>query len=352
MFCRNDGIAAHLRPSRVRLVAVSFVPSAHPLCRARGGGLAPFLTATRPIHCVRYRTAPYFAFMLLYFMCTFVLFTFDSRSHARSLLTSQPMRLTGHSMTAGTREGGAAGADRFIPSLPPLEHPYGALALVLALSGSQRWASAGEDKGQEVQEGGAGLTVSGDQGREGERSGQGLDTSRLWSTDSEEEEGGGEEGEEGRGDGQHEDLEGDGADGGGLSTAAKGGRRRRRRLSSSPGLKAAAPQDGGESEEGTSEWLKAFESDGSASDGELSPHTDGQYERPPSFVAERANPNPRAHWFTIDWSTTQGNHALICMLFFTKNRFLFFLVGSARILIFRMILVFIVLCQALYYCPA
>ena len=74
------------------------------------------------------------------------------------------MRLTDHSMTTGTRENvAAATVDRFSPSLPPLEHPYGALALVLALSGSQRWASVGEDKGQEGPEGeklaGAGFTV-------------------------------------------------------------------------------------------------------------------------------------------------------------------------------------------------
>ena len=102
------------------------------------------------------------------------------------------MRLAGHSMTADTSDAGATGANRFSPNLPPLEHPYGALALVLALSGSQRWAPVGGNKGQEVPEGGK-LTRAGwtdDQGRERERSGEGLDTSRLWSTDSEKEEGG------------------------------------------------------------------------------------------------------------------------------------------------------------------
>lgn len=223
------------------------------------------------------------------------------------------MRLAGHSMTAGTNDGGATGANRSSPSLPPLEHPYGALALVLALSGSQRWAPVGEDKGQEVQEGeklvGAGWTD--DQGRERERSGEGLDTSRLWSTDSEKEEGGEDE---------------DGEDG--LSVAAMGSLRRQ--LSSSPGLEAAALQDGGESEGGTSAWIKAFESDGSASDGELSPHTDGQYERPPSSASEREN--PRAHWFMIDRSTTQGNHALIAVPCSRRTVFFVFMMGSARIL--------------------
>ncbi|CAM9470490.1 unnamed protein product [Laminaria digitata] len=204
-----------------------------------------------------------------------------------SALTCKPMRLTGHSMTAGTREGGAKAADPFRPSQPPLEHPYGALALVLALSGSQRWPPVCGDQGQGVREreesAGEGWNVSDDQGRKRERLGERLNTSRLWSTDSEEE--GGDEGEEEEGGGehgQHDGGEGAGADGG------------RGRLSSLPGLEAVAPQDGGESDGGTSEWLKAFDSDGSASDGELSPHTDGQYERPASF-ASRVSERPDAH---------------------------------------------------------
>lgn len=197
------------------------------------------------------------------------------------------MRLTGHSMATGA-EGDGAAADRLSLSMPRLEHPYGALALVLALSGSQRWPSVIEDNGLESQEDRGGKVSAGDswtapndQGREGEWLGQGLETSRLWSTDSEEEE-------------------------------AAGGK-----LSLFPGLETAEQLDGGEMEEGTSEWLKAFESDGADSDGELSPHTDGEYERPASRLYEWTR--PLAH----DWQVTQGGSRPDQSALFAKNRLRF-----------------------------
>lgn len=150
---------------------------------------------------------------------------------------------------------------------PPLEHPYAALALTLALSGSQRWetaatAATAEEGGEEEEEKGDIPSASADvERKEGGRSSRGVlleeveekdeelagfggDSSRLWSTDSEH-----EEESEGK---QVQGVE----EGQGIGDPP---------LASLPFLE--------DTDEGnTQEWLQAFEND----DG--SPRTDGAWE--------------------------------------------------------------------------
>lgn len=150
------------------------------------------------------------------------------------------------------------------PTRPPLEHPYSALALVLGLSGSQKWTTVAVGEKQRHQEGpGKGfpaLDLEGSVGpREGleeeELAGLGGDSSRLWSTDSEDDEVEGDGEGVGEGEGQK----------GQPSEALLG-----RRL-----LRSAEQGRGGGDEAGTQEWLEAFEDD-AASESERSARTDGE----------------------------------------------------------------------------
>ena len=171
---------------------------------------------------------------------------------------------------------------------PPLEHPYSALALALALSGSERWAAApstaaaegGEGAEEEKEEaegrfvrsgaanaeghtggrsspGGAPPEEDAEHG-DGELAGFGGDSSQLWSTDSERDEGGEERtGPEGEG----EEEKGD-----------EGGSTRGGPAVPLPPLEDADGERGGGGGGGdTQEWLRAFENDG-----ERSPRTDGE----------------------------------------------------------------------------
>lgn len=154
------------------------------------------------------------------------------------------------------------GVNKAPAASPPLEHPYAALALALALSGSQRWAAAREAKAEggeregdtpvaeSVQEGGGGRRPARDK-EGGEREGAAEiladfdgDSSRLWSSDSSDESGEREGGPE-----EEEEQEEDGV--GMLSSA----------------LPVLEHVDEG----GTREWLQAFEDDG-----EGSPRADGE----------------------------------------------------------------------------
>lgn len=157
---------------------------------------------------------------------------------------------------------------------PPPEHPYAALALALALSGSPRWETspggAHDDGGaassdatsseggvirrrrrrpssssDEPLEGGLGKE---EHGEDGELAGFGGDSSRLWSDDGEEDD------EENEGN-ERRDAEEE------KEEEAEGRR---------PPVAPLAPvEDVGERD--TQEWLQAFESDG-----ERSPRTDGK----------------------------------------------------------------------------
>lgn len=138
-----------------------------------------------------------------------------------------------------------------VPSTP-LEHPYGALALLLALSGSQRWAVEGQEaEGSEDDESKGDVLVP----NESELAGLGGESSRLWSTDSNES------------DEEEEEWEGGGPSprpavyGGGLLSVIE-----------------PTPGGGSDHEGGTQEWLKAFEDDDDASDSTA--RTDGQYTTP------------------------------------------------------------------------
>lgn len=165
---------------------------------------------------------------------------------------------------------------------PPPEHPYAALALTLALSGSPKWAAtstatyvtaaADDDEGATISSAAAntseaggvtrrltsGAPLEGGSARAGEEDGEltglGGDSSRLWSTDSEHDE------EENEGiEGRAEEAEEEEA-------TKKGGR----------GAAVSAPPPAVEDtdERDTQEWLQAFESDG-----ESSPRTDGERAR-------------------------------------------------------------------------
>lgn len=164
---------------------------------------------------------------------------------------TQPMRVPGHRMVSPEAH--------LVPSQPPLEHPYSALALVLALSGSERWATAPAAKAQNNQEGELeDLSVAGSESGEGPRDwlGGGLvgiegESSRLWSTDSE---------GEGQGGKENEDIR------------------------SSADFRSPQPLSGSDSElegainseGGTQEWLLAFES-GGESESRHSACTDGEF---------------------------------------------------------------------------
>ncbi|CAN0114916.1 unnamed protein product, partial [Ectocarpus sp. 12 AP-2014] len=176
-----------------------------------------------------------------------------------SSLTGKPMRVEGHRMDTG-------GVNKPAAASPPLEHPYAALALALALSGSQRWTAATEAEVEEDERegdtpdaesveggGGGGGGGSGRPARDEEGGGGGGgaaellaafegDSSRLWSSDSDE----GSE-QEGKPEEQEQEEE-DGV--GSLSSAL-------------PGVEDV-------DEGGTREWLQAFEDDG-----EGSPRADG-----------------------------------------------------------------------------
>ncbi|CAM9190719.1 unnamed protein product [Ectocarpus sp. 6 AP-2014] len=173
-----------------------------------------------------------------------------------SSLIGKPMRVEGHRMDMG-------GVNKTAAASPPLEHPYAALALALALSGSQRWAAAreaevegdereGDTPDAESVEGGGGGGGSGrlardeEEGEEWEGAAELLagfegDSSRLWSSDS-------DEGSEREGGTEEQEEEEDGV--GSLSSA----------------LPVVEDVDEG----GTREWLQAFEDDG-----EGSPRADG-----------------------------------------------------------------------------
>ncbi|CAN0207634.1 unnamed protein product, partial [Scytosiphon promiscuus] len=177
-----------------------------------------------------------------------------------SRLSGKPMRVEGHRMVSGdsSDKGGAQ-------VRPPLEHPYAALAFMLALSGSQRWTTSGETttapEGGEQGEAGpaprmdsegkeegsrrsSGEPLLGEAGQEGggELFGFGGDSSRLWSTDSERDE------EVGSKD--------DGEDSTGVSR---------------PATVLGKDEEEEAEEEGTQDWLRAFEDDG-----ERSPRTDDE----------------------------------------------------------------------------
>ncbi|CAB1120688.1 unnamed protein product [Ectocarpus sp. CCAP 1310/34] len=173
-----------------------------------------------------------------------------------SSLTGKPMRVEGHRMDTG-------GVNKAAAASPPLEHPYAALALALALSGSQRWAAAKEAEvegderegdtpdAESIEGGGCGGSGRSardeEEGEEREGAAELLagfegDSSRLWSSDSDE----GSEREGGPEEQEQEEEDGVGS----LSSAL-------------PGVEDV-------DEGGTREWLQAFEDDG-----EGSPRADG-----------------------------------------------------------------------------
>ncbi|CAM9751525.1 unnamed protein product, partial [Hapterophycus canaliculatus] len=176
-----------------------------------------------------------------------------------SSFSGKPMRVEGHRMNDGdTGDTGRAGVR------PPRDHPYAALAFMLSLSGSQRWATAAAanttaQEGQDEAEADPSLRSNsarkagsrrsprtapseegnqqGEQEEGGGMFGLGGDSSRLWSTDSE----------------RDEESEEKSADGGSRGVA-----------------RPLTVLSGDAEEAGTQEWLRAFESDG-----ERSPRTDG-----------------------------------------------------------------------------
>lgn len=129
----------------------------------------------------------------------------------------------------------------------PLEHPYGALALLLALSGSQRWTVEEEEGGggqegdsEEDQSKGDALVLN-----KATLAGLGGESSRLWSTDSDESEG-----------------------------AAEGDEPSQRATFAGGLLSVTEPAQGGPDHEGgTQEWLQDFENDDAS---ESTARTDGQ----------------------------------------------------------------------------
>ncbi|CAM9700389.1 unnamed protein product [Ectocarpus sp. 4 AP-2014] len=194
-----------------------------------------------------------------------------------SSLTGKPMRVEGHRMDTG-------GVNKAAAASPSLEHPYAALALALALSGSQRWAAVreaevegdereGDSPDAESVEGGGGDGGGGgrpardeEEGEEREGTAELLavfegDSSRLWSSDSDE----GSEREGGPEEEQQEEEE-DGV--GSLSSA----------------LPVVEDVDKG----GAREWLQAFEDDG-----EGSPRAD-------SCAADEIEAERSGHWGKVE----------------------------------------------------
>eukprot|EP00752_Nemacystus_decipiens_P005155 g4678.t1 len=168
-----------------------------------------------------------------------------------SSFSGTPVRVEGHRMTRGDVRR-AAGQ-------PPPEHPYAALALTLALSGSPTWTTTTGTNDDEAISSAAATSAAGgvgairrgsakEQSDDGELAGLGGDSSRLWSTDNEDDEE--NDGKVGR----DEEERGGGAE--------KGGR-------GPPGAPRPLPEDTDERD--THEWLRAFESDG-----ERSPRTDDE----------------------------------------------------------------------------
>ena len=182
---------------------------------------------------------------------------------------------------------------------PPPEHPYSALALTLALSGSPSWAAAttaatgdgGGDEGASVSsfvaanssdrgatrrpssgaslDGGSAARQGQGQGQQdGELAGLGGDSSRLWSTDSERDDDDDDDDDED--DEENEGMvmeEGDKEEEEEEEEAKERGR--------GPALLMEPPTVVEDTDErDTQEWLRAFESDG-----ERSPRTDGGQSR-------------------------------------------------------------------------
>lgn len=166
----------------------------------------------------------------------------------------------------------AGGDIRRAAGQPPPEHPYAALALAVALSGSPTWTTTtgtDDDDDDDVVSpaatnteggGGAGVIRRGsakEEHKDGELelAGFGGDLSRLWSTDSER----GEESDGKEGQDDDDDEEGTEAETGGRGPPG--------------GAPLTLPEDADVGERDTQEWLRAFESDG-----ERSPRTDGERE--------------------------------------------------------------------------
>lgn len=156
---------------------------------------------------------------------------------------------------------------------PPLDHPYSALSLLLVLSGSQRW-DVGErhDAGRDAHAAGEEVAASAIEGWREPREGPGGEdmaafegnSSRLWSVDSESEDGEGEGMEEGEEEGGSS----------GSSVDLGGGRRARGAGAGCPARDGVRYWGGG----GTREWLLDFENDGGGSGSESegsSARTDG-----------------------------------------------------------------------------
>eukprot|EP00903_Cladosiphon_okamuranus_P015208 g14056.t1 len=197
-----------------------------------------------------------------------------------SSFSGTPLRVEGHPMVGGDI--------RRAEGEHPPEHPFAALALTLALSGSPRWATTptssdddDDDEGGTISSAAAntseawgvtrpptsGAPLEGGSARveqeDGELAGLGGDSSRLWSTDSEQEDE--EEDEEVESEGRDEEEEEEEEE-----AAKKGGR--------GPAVVAVDTD-----ERDTQEWLRAFESDG-----ERSPRTDDEgYATDGSEVAQR-----------------------------------------------------------------